>query len=282
MSFAIRTLTFDDLKVANRICRTAYASLNEHRTELSHYLRIQPDGWFLVTKDGEPVGLGGTVNYGTFAYIGLVAVDPSYQRQGIGQNLMEYLLTWLSERECHCVLLDSSEVGAPLYTRLGFQEAGATHVFRLESLPVSIAPLSAVTPLTADDFPELVDFDTRYFGISRMTVLSTYFAAYPERFLVIRGEQGQITGYLLAQSQCIGPWIAQTPEEALALLQAALCLPFNTAPWIIIPEENTAALAVVQKMGFQCTLSFRHMRRGDMPITLRRDQIYGLASAAIG
>jgi hypothetical protein len=127
-----------------------------------------------------------------------------------------------------------------------------------------------------------VAFDTRYFGVSRSPVLSTYFATYHERFLVMRGEQGQITGYLLAQPQSIGPYIAQTPEDAQTLLQAALRLPFESPPRIIIPEENTAALAVVQTIGFQRVRSFRHMCHGEVPTALRRDQIYGLASAAIG
>jgi ribosomal protein S18 acetylase RimI-like enzyme len=282
IQLAIHILTSDDLEAANHLCIAAYASTREHRSELLHYLDIQPDGWFLVTSNGTPVGFGGTVNYGAFAYIGLVAVDPLYQRQGIGQTLMQHLLTWLHERQCPCALLDATQAGAPLYTRLGFQDVGTTLAFRLETLPVPHAPLLSITPLRIDDFSELVDFDTRRFGASRRAVFSAYFATYPDRFLVTRGKQGQITGYLLAQSQSIGPWLAETPGEALDLLHAALCLPFNGPPLILVPEENKAALAIVQGVGFQQTRSFRHMRRGETPGLPQREQIYALTSAALG
>ena len=83
MSLEIKPLTDDLLDEADRVLMAAFRSPSR-RDELALYRALQPDGWLVAALDGAPVGLGGVTCYGSFAYLGLMAVDPAMQRRGIG------------------------------------------------------------------------------------------------------------------------------------------------------------------------------------------------------
>ena len=109
-----------------------------------------------------------------------------------------------------------------------------------------------------------------------------YLASYPERCFVSRNPQGHITGCIVGQADALGPWIAQSHEEAEALLTHALTLAFQHPPRIRVPTSNHRALALVQAYGFREIRAFKHMRRGGTQHPQQREHIYALATAAIG
>jgi len=294
------------IAIVDPILMAAYASPGSFQEELTHYLALQPDGWFIALLDGRPVGAGGVVNYGPFSYLGLIAILPDQQKRGIGQALTEHLLTWLSRHQCPIALLEASPAGAPLYTKLGFQVDDTTLAFQLTEpapqAPCSIAmehhhchpersegsrvPLAlysiAIEPLQRTDLAELIALDAPQFGANRSNVFSIYLASYPERCFVSRNPQGHITGCIVGQLDALGPWIAQSHEEAEALLARALTLAFQHPPRIRVPVSNHQALALVQAYGFREIRSFKHMRRGGIQPPQQREHIYALATAAIG
>src|SRR5256884_7514178 len=246
-----RQMTPTDIAMVDHILMAAYASPGSFQEELTHYLALQPDGWFIALLDGKPVGAGGVVNYGPFSYLGLIAILPDQQRRGIGRALTEHLLTWPSRQQCPIALLEASPAGAPLYTKLGFQVDDTTIAFQLTG-PVPHAPSSiAIEPLQSTDLAELIALDAPRFGANRSNVFSIYLASYPERCFVSRNPQGHITGCIVGQPDALGPWIAQSHEEAEALLAHALTLAFQHPPRIRVPTSNHQALALVQAYGFR-------------------------------
>ncbi len=282
---SIRRLTVADLDAANDILAAAYGSPANRATTLRRYLEIQPDGWLLVLLDGQPVGLGGAVNYGPFASIGSVGIRPEARRQGVAWALMERLLSWLEATGCGVMVLVATEAGAPLYTRLGFVEDGATLICRREG-PAPLAPLAPsphVSVLNAADLPALARFDAPIFGAARPAVLAAYATADPTRAFVVRDDAGELTGYLIAQGQTLGPWGARTPEDAEALLTHVLRLPFEGGlTRVIIPPGNAEATPLLRRYGFGEPFALRHMRRGGTAAPGRSALLYGQASFAIG
>lgn len=287
MNIAMQLITLESVSIADPILMEAYNSGHSLQAELEFYLRLQLDGWFFVVDNGKPVGVGGVVNYGAFAYIGLIAVSPTVQRRGVGGMLMEHLLSWLEERDCFSARLVATQSGEGLYRKIGFIEDDGTVSYRLEQ-PVERRPKGGrggeerVFVLHNEDLDELVAFDTPIFGANRRVVLAAYLADLPERCFAIRASSGRMTGYIVAQHDALGPWIAQTPATAEALLVHSLKLPFEEAPGVRVYIGHTAAINLLKKYGFSERRVFKHMFYGNREPIQQKEKLYALATAAIG
>jgi ribosomal protein S18 acetylase RimI-like enzyme len=281
MTIELRALTAADLNVADTILMAAYGGASR-KQRLRSYLRLQPDGWILAHWDGTPAGVAGVTHYGPIAHIGLVAVQPSYQRRGIAMAMMQHLLRWAAERGDPVVQLEASPAGAPLYERLGFVDDEKTIGYRQDDC-ARRPPLSdRVSLLRASDIPALAAFDAPIFGADRTAVFELFLGEAPERAFVAREATGQISGYLFAQQATIGPWAARTAGDAEALLGAALQLAYEAGPFVLAPSSNADVSILLLQYGFSPNRSLRHLRLGGQGPIGRHALLYGLASLAIG
>jgi GNAT superfamily N-acetyltransferase len=281
MTITIRHLTAADLDAADAVLQAAYGGASRKK-RLELYMQLQPDGWLGATLDGELAGVAGAVDYGAVGHVGLVAVDPPKQRRGVAMAMMQRLLTWFDQRGCAVVRLDASEDGAPLYRKLGFVEDEQTLVLLQDDCPLRPAVPECVGPLRAEDIPAVAAFDAPIFGAARAAVFAALLEQGRDRAFVARDADGRIDGYLFAQAQVIGPWVARTPADAEALLAAALALPFESQPGAIVPGSNADAAALLMRYGFSPRRSLRHMRRGAGGPRGQRALLYGQTSLAIG
>jgi len=282
MDIAIRQWTEADITIADDIQGSAFGIPESRAAELARHLALQPDGWFLATLGDTPVGTVGAVDYGPFAYIGLMTVRPEYQRRGIGHALMQRLLAWLDARGTPMELLDATEAGAPVYAHFGFVEEDLAYLFEHQPDTLAFDWPDGVHVLQAKDIQALCEFDTPIFGASRAAVLRALLTDFPGRAFAVHDEAGQISGYLFAQSQRIGPWAAKRRQDAQVLLRAAMSLSYQGMPLAIVPKMNEAAAELLEQFGFRFTRSCRHMRRGGSSIPSQRTLIYGQTSFAIG
>ena len=282
MSITVHPLREADLDATDAVVIAAYNVTQSRKSSLRFYMDLQPDGAF-VAKDGETiVGFGAALNYGPFAYVGLMSVHPAAQRRGVGRAILERLLLWLDEQHCPTVLLDATPVGAPLYEQFGFVTDDTTVVMRQtqERSSIECFAYNRTSPLQEQDIEELIAFDASHFGARREAVLRHYIQL--GRVLVTKDEQGHITGYIIAQSHSIGPWIAQTKADAEQLLYATQLLPFIDVPNAFVSAHNDNALALLQHYGFVKQRDLKHMYRG-MPITRERQgALYGQLSLGLG
>jgi GNAT superfamily N-acetyltransferase len=270
-----------EIEVADRLLIAAYG-MASRRAELERYLALQPDGWILARWDGQPAGAAGATVYGPTAYIGLVGVDPAFQRRGIALAMMQHLLTWLAVRGDPIVLLDASVKGAPLYEQLGFVDDERSVVYMQDDCARLPPEPARVSTLAAGDLPAVAAFDAPIFGAERAAVFKRLRAEAPDRALLARDEAGYVSGYLFAQPTMLGPWAARTPADAEALLGAALRLSFASGPGALVPSSNPDAAALLMRYGFSPQRSLRHMRLGGSGPVGVRERLYGLASFAIG
>ncbi len=95
--------------------------------------------------------------------------------------------------------------------------------------------------LRPSELEALSAFDTPIFGAKRQKVFAALLQEIPDRAFIVRDETDQISGYLFAQARNLGPWAAKTPEVAETLLAAALSVPFNDTPQVLVPGSNPLA-----------------------------------------
>lgn len=93
----------------------------------------------LAEEDGKCVGTGIIFYYfsvpsafnmeGKNAYITSLYVKPEYRKQGIGNTILKRLIQSASRRGYDIVMLSASELGKPMYEKLGFREIENNMIF---------------------------------------------------------------------------------------------------------------------------------------------------------
>jgi GNAT superfamily N-acetyltransferase len=216
----IRLLSVDDLDAALDLSATA--GWNQRLDDWRTLLRLAPSGAFAALADERIVGTAIGIDYGGFAWIAMMLVNPAHRGRGIGRRLLEAAMGSVpSDRP---IRLDATPMGRPLYQQYGFEdEARLTrHVIpRAKSRDVS----ARVRRLTTADLQALAGRDSAVFGGNRQTVLEWALDGAPQYGLVVESEAGPAhyclgrAGRLVDQ---IGPVVAGDEEIAQTLVDAAL------------------------------------------------------------
>jgi predicted N-acetyltransferase YhbS len=294
---SIHLLTAGELDATDEVIRLAYRLKQGRKSTLQRYLALQPDGTFVAKQGGRIVGFGAAKRYTSFAYIGLMAVHPALQKQGIGGMLLECILRWLDGSGCPTVLLDAAPPGVPLYNHYGFVEDDVTVVLQQEREPVQKVNVVLGVPDVvrgnygmsgansgsyARELPALFTYDAPLFGSDRASLLASYWADDPQRVFIAQNGLRQITGYLIAQSSVLGPWVANTVDDAEHLLVNALTLSFKNRPGMFVSARHENALRLFARYGFSQQRTLSHMRRGQNVQRGRATTLYGQASLGLG
>jgi len=282
MTISIRDLVDADLEMADAILKLAFRSSISRLYDLWLYRQIQPDGWFVASQEEHLIGTVGATNYGTCAHVGLMAVHPDVQRQGVGFALMQFILARLEQQQVPKVLLDASEIGRPLYDKLGFVAYDETFVFQRNSNFAILERTPHIQTLSVRELDELVQWDTDVFGANRRRVFQVLLDVFPERAFMQRDEEGRLMGYVFAQKNRIGPWVMLQSCNAEELLRAALVLPYEETISVTVPAVNREAIELLQRYGFERVRTNRHMGRGVSGPPGRRQKICAQTSLAVG
>jgi GNAT superfamily N-acetyltransferase len=281
-TITIEPLTTAQIGHADRIFRQAFGRDRSSADFIGMLLTLRSRGYFLARQGDRPAGIGGAFDYGSFAYLGMMAVLPELQGQGIGAALVKHIIAWARRREIATILLDATEKGARLYSRCGFSPCGQATLFKT---PVPFTPQESRLPVTAlgeAHLDALVAYDENIFGARRRDMVTHLMHKHPGRVLGCLGSQGQLTGYLIAQPYSLGPWMADNLETAQSLLYAAQRLGFDDAPTICLPLENAAGQQLVSALGCTPILTNQHMQWGQGGLNRQREKIYGQISFALG
>ncbi|WP_290815388.1 GNAT family N-acetyltransferase [Halovivax sp.] len=86
---------------------------------------------FLGSVDGHPAASGLLVRSGDVAGVYSIGVVEEFRRRGIGDAMSRTVLRAGREAGCRVGVLQSSEMGYPLYERMGFETVVTYHQFEL-------------------------------------------------------------------------------------------------------------------------------------------------------
>ena len=282
MAISIRTFSDADLEAADGILSSAFQRAESWQPELRLFQRLQPDGIFLASRDGMPSGMVASIIYSDYAYVGLMGIHQDFQRQGLGLALMEHLLAWMEEQKVPLVKLDASSAGQPLYEKLGFIPLDEVYVFQQRADLLDCQHPRGIHLITTQVLDLVAASDIQAFGADRRRLLQALLEAYPMRAFRTMNEQGQVSGYLIAQAKRIGPWIMNESTDAERLLLAALSLPFDGKVSVITPANNREAVSLLKRYGFQIVRVNRHMAYGPGAFNGQREKVYGQTSLSFG
>lgn len=218
-----------------------------------------------------------------FANCGMIIVDADSQRMGLGRRLMDELLRCTDGRS---VMLRSTEAGLRLYERLRFTPFG--HVYQHQAVVRAASAVSAVRaappvrPLSATDAGAIRRLDRLASGLDRTRLLDALLAT--GKYLVTeRG--GEVSGYAAARRWgrgiVVGPVVASEPEEARALIAAALA--DHQGEFVRIDVTESSGLgAWLESAGLPRVNTVTSMVRGTLPSMSSQVTLYGLSCQSIG
>lgn len=156
-----------------------------------------------------------------FGWISMVLVAESRRRRGLATMLLRDRIDWLRDRGMVPVL-DATELGAPLYARIGFASGPTTTRWQ----GTGGAPFSGGTTVreaNAADRSRIVALDGAVFGADRSVLLADFLDRSGSRAWVARdAEAGFVIARAGRRATQIGPLTAADEDAAIALLGTAL------------------------------------------------------------
>jgi GNAT superfamily N-acetyltransferase len=236
----VRALTASDIPAAMRLKEAA--GWNQTEMDWRNVLTLAPDGCFGIECDGDLRATATGVCFGPeLAWIGMVLTDPAYRGQGLARRLMEHTMEHLRRRNVNWIKLDATDMGRPLYARLGFRDEAAIERWIRKPRPV---PLCSALP-----GPFVLDsaLDRKAFGADRSQLLR-----------VLGGiESASIAGAGFAMGRAgsraayFGPCVARSADVARNLLTWFLNRHAEESVyWDILPG-NAAAVQIARDFGFE-------------------------------
>ena len=253
-----------------------------HRLEDWAMLQRVAQG-FVVEDQGRLIGTAFTCAQGRYATIGLVIVDNEYQGQGIGRKLMELAIEACGSRTA---ILNATLAGAPLYASQGFVDFG--HIQQHQGLALPPAPQTLAAnercrPLTEADRAEMITLANAGSGLDRGVVLTDLFDVVEHAEGIER--DGQLCAFALlrpfGRGRCIGPVIAQNPEQARHLIAVLLARVPDAFVRIDIPSD-TGLGPWLEDAGLKQVDTVAQMARGTPPQASGAARQFVLVTQAVG
>lgn len=253
------------------------AGWNQTPQDWQNLLDLVPEGCFGLECDGVLAATTTVVCYGrALAWIGMVLTDPAYRGRGFARRLMDHALQYLDERRVGWIKLDATEMGRPIYERLGFRQE--CPVERWHRLPGG----RPQTPAGVGAFELDATLDREAFGVDRCALL---------RLLArIESASSSGAGYAMgrggSKAAYFGPCVSRSVEAARNLLSWFLARhPEECIYWDLLPQ-NAQALDLAQEFGFERVRELVRMARpgveGAVPLVHDNQQVFAIAGFEYG
>jgi GNAT superfamily N-acetyltransferase len=269
--FIVRPATADDIDAMSAVA--ASSGLSSVQPEvLDFYLASPGSHLFAGCRDDRVIGVAGCVSFGRTGWLGTVAVDHDARGQGLGTAISETAVECLRQAGVQTVLLTATELGQPVYERLGFVDEGVAYgIWELDHASVANrADAAAVQPGRIED---AIRQDADATGEDRRSYLSAW--AHRSRAPAEREQ----AGYRLALPWGGGPVVASCAAAARALLIDMIRT--SSGSRLAFPEANADGADLATSLGFRLARRVRRMRLGP-PVRFRPEMIYNVFSLAAG
>ncbi len=240
MDLILRPLTLSDIPAAMALKQAA--GWNQTESDWRNLLSLAPESSFGIDCDGELRATTTAICYGReLAWVGMVLTDPAYRGRGLARRLMKHTLDYLRRERINWIKLDATNLGRPVYERLGFCDEGAIERWVRKPGPVN-AHASSTGPFVPDDA-----LDREAFGADRsamLRALGRIEAASTAGAGFAMGRAGSAACYF-------GPCVARTRDAARNLLVWFLSGHSEESIYWDILAANRDAIELACEFGFE-------------------------------
>jgi hypothetical protein len=265
------------------------------------------------TVDGRVVATGIATANGAVGWLGGIVVDARFRQRGYGRAITEDLIRLLRASGCSTLSLEATNVGRPMYERMGFRLV--THYHQIEAGHLDGRPNppagTSVRRLDAADLPAVLELDRAATSEDRSVPLTVLAgaggwvledvtrggsgpgratagadrganAAKVAKVATAGPNPGRLRGFLLPSERSYGAIIAPRFEDGLFLLDLHRSIvPVGAHVRAGIPGEHIEAVHELQARGWQETWQAPRLLLG-LDIPWRPEWIWGQINSAMG
>jgi len=178
---------------------------------------------FVAEADGAIVGTGVGAIHGPIGWVGAIFVAPEARRRGLGAALTTAVVETLEAAGCRTLVLVATELGRPMYERMGFEMQTTYRTIEAPGLaydgarPVDGAS-GTIGAFRTDDLDALAGLDAVVTGEDRRHLFAAF--ASPESARCLVGDDGGVRGFVVRAPWGGGATIAPDPDDAIRILEA--------------------------------------------------------------
>ena len=247
------------------------AGFGPHVGRLLSYPRDSPHGEMLVAVSrGRLLGGACCASFGATGWIGALGVLPRARRRGVGELLTKAAVDWLQERGAQTTLLYATDMGRPVYERVGFEAEAAARAWRGSPPGPGRPSAEVIRRLRPADRDAILELDRSVTGEDRTPVLDQLTALLG--FALER--DGAFAGYALHTPWGAGPAVLGVDTDAgVSLLRGLAREPQPIT--ITTPDDNEPGWSRLRAWGFQPVNTAVRMRFGP-PVRHDPQRLFGL------
>jgi len=267
----LRKLTTADIPSA--LALSTEAGWNQTADDWRMLIELSPQGCIAIEVDSKVVSTATLTCYGTkLAWIGMVLTRIKYRGRGFAMRLLKECLRLADEWEIESVKLDATNLGQPLYEKLGFRPEQPVERWWRAGREDAIAP-SAPPPPSSD----WRSADQSAFGVDRSALLAK---------LAGRHAPSSINhSYLLTRAgreiSYLGPSVCSSQPSARKLIEHALQSPSPGGWFWDLLLANRPAVSLAADFGFAPKRHLLRMVRGK-DVRGNEAAVYALAGFELG
>lgn len=168
----IKELLLSDIKGLNKLPPADWKF--DYERFLKIYLEDDFFYSFAIVLDNKIVGTGNALIKGEVGWLAHIIVDENYRNRGLGRKITEFLIDFLNSKGCKTQLLIATELGEPIYKKLGFQKLSEYQRFDSEK-DHDLVISKSIRPLSEKDFREVCQIDLEINGEDREHLIKRYF-----------------------------------------------------------------------------------------------------------
>jgi GNAT superfamily N-acetyltransferase len=242
---------------------------------------VDPEGFLIAERDGEPVATVSCVNYGaSFSFLGFYIVRPDLRGRGYGLRIWNAAIAHAGAR---VIGLDGVTAQQDNYRKSGFALAYANvryggTVIAPNTPRADVVALSEV-PLAAVEADDATVFPAPRFAFLRIWINAPGHAGCA--FM----RNGRLAGWGVIRP-CrkgfkIGPLVADDRATAEAVFAALAARAGGGEIFLDVPGINREAIALAEDFGLAPVFETARMYTGAIP-PLRLERVFGVTSFELG
>jgi hypothetical protein len=221
--------------------------------------------------NGQMVAIGTSIVHKDTAWLACIIVHPKHRNKGLGRLITKELTDDLQQRKFQTIYLDATDMGYPVYQKLGFEvETEYGHLKPEKPLVPPTYP-GTLFDFSKEYHPQILQLDEEISGEKREQTLLPHLQA-AKLFL----DNNQLQGFYLPTLDD-GLIIATTTQAGIELMKCRL----HHKAYAVLPVDNKPGIEFLKQTSLVQFRTSRRMRLGK-PRKVLFEHIYNRISGQLG